>query len=76
MDTKKLEKAEAKSKQKLEKRENKDFGTQSNVSTYDSAKNASASQSLSKKMEIKNESDSNRSFDIIIENFDVAFGNK
>ena len=61
----------------MEKAEGKsDTSAQSNLSTYDSSKAASASQSISKKIEAQNESESNRNFDICIENFDVSFGNK
>nr|QUF59464.1 ATP-binding cassette transporter Abcf3 [Brachionus angularis] len=74
VDQKKLEKIEAKQKQKLEKREGKST-TVINVLTYDSSKLASASQSISRKTENQKE-DTNRSYDISIENFDVAFGNK
>lgn len=70
VDSKKLEKAEAKLKQKTEKRENK----QSNAPAYDASKSASASQAISRKTE--NATDSNRTFDVIIENFDISFGNK
>lgn len=73
VDARKLEKVEAKLKQKLEKREGK--SSVINVLEYDSAKLASASQSISRKTE-NQESSSNRTFDICIENFDVAFGNK
>ncbi|CAF0895669.1 unnamed protein product [Brachionus calyciflorus] len=72
VDARKLEKAEAKLKQKLEKRENKPV---INVLTYDSSKLASASQAISRKAE-NQDSIANKSFDICIENFDVAFGNK
>ncbi len=61
----------------MEKADGKsDTSAQSNLSTYDSSKAASASQSISKKIEAQNESESNRNFDICIENFDVSFGNK
>ena len=60
-----MEKVEAKLKQKQEKRDNIN-NSSTNQPIYDSSKNASASQSISKK----------RSFDIIIENFDISFGNK
>jgi ATP-binding cassette subfamily F protein 3 len=69
-----MEKVEAKLKQKQEKRDNINNSTSQPI--YDSSKNASASQSISKKAEIQKDSDSNRSFDIIIENFDISFGNK
>jgi ATP-binding cassette subfamily F protein 3 len=73
-----MEKVEAKLKQKLEKRENPGVTSSANTNyaTYDSSKNASASQSISRKAESQKDSDTNRSFDITIENFDVSFGNK
>lgn len=70
VDPKKLEKAEA----KLQKK--KDKASSSKDLVYDAAQAASASQSLSRKSENQQNSEANRSFDIIIENFDVAFGNK
>ena len=72
-----MEKVEAKLKQKQDKRDNKttDASANSNFSAYDSTKNASASQSISRKFEGAKE-ETNRSFDVIIENFDVSFGNK
>lgn len=73
VDAKKLSKAEAKLKQKQDKRENRPADI---AAEYDASKNASASQSISSKQERQKESDTNRSFDIIIENFDVSFGNK
>ncbi len=78
MNQKKLEKAEQKLKQKLEKKEkgNDLSANASNINAlnYDSSKLASTSQALSRKAE--NASESNRSFDIMIENFDISFGNK
>ncbi len=47
-----------------------------NYATYDSSANASASQAMNKKAEMLKDSDNNRSMDVVIENFDVAFGNK
>jgi ATP-binding cassette, subfamily F, member 3 len=83
VDSKKLEKVDAKLKSKLDKRDGKGSsgGTgESLVSgsfgTYDSAKAATASQAINKKQENANDLDSNRSYDIFIENFDVSFGNK
>ena len=79
VDPKKMEKVEAKNKLKLEKRDNITSDGKTNaqlMSSYDSAKNASASQAINRKTENQKESDSNRSFDICIENFDVSFGNK
>jgi hypothetical protein len=71
---KKLEKVEAKQKQKLERKEKGENAVAANILSYDSAALASTSQALSRKAE--NTADSSRSFDIIIENFDVSFGNK
>lgn len=77
VDSRKLEKAEQKLKQKAEKRELRSNPSSfNNILKYDSAQNASASQSISRKAENQKDSDSNRSYDICIENFDVAFGNK
>lgn len=77
VDTRKLEKAEQRLKSKQEKREIRSNPSSSNnLLKYDSSQNASASQSISRKAESQKDSDSNRSFDICIENFDVAFGNK
>lgn len=77
VDSRKLEKAEQKLKQKAEKRELRSNPSSfNNILKYDSASNASASQSISRKAENQKDSDSNRSYDICIENFDVAFGNK
>lgn len=73
VDAKKLEKAEAKLQQKLEKREGAKTSTTATVPVLQTA---SASQVLSKKdtkMDAKGQS---RSMDIRIENFDVAFGDK
>jgi ATP-binding cassette subfamily F protein 3 len=75
VDSKKLEKIEAKLKQKNEKRENKSDNS-NNAPAYDASKSASASQAISRKAENFADSSSNRSFDVIIENFDVSFGNK
>ena len=76
VDTKKIEKLEAKQKQKNEKRENKSDTSSSSAPVYDASKSASASQAISRKAENFADSSSNRSFDVIIENFDVSFGNK
>ena len=70
---KKLEKAEQKAKQKLEKKEKIESTVTATQLIYDSANLASTSQSISRKNENSTES---RSYDIIIENFDVSFGNK
>lgn len=77
VDTKKLEKIEAKLKQKLDKKEgNVTKKAAFNYLTYDSSANATASQAMNKKTEALKDSESNRSMDVVIENFDVAFGNK
>lgn len=76
VDSKKLEKVEAKLKQKNEKRENRSSDAPINNAAYDSSKSASASQATNRKAENFKESDSNRSFDVCINNFDVSFGNK
>ncbi|KAL7011813.1 hypothetical protein ACKWTF_014471 [Chironomus riparius] len=72
VDAKKLEKAEAKLQQKLERRE----GAKPTTVAVPVLQTASASQVMSKKdtkMDAKGQS---RSMDIRIENFDVAFGDK
>ncbi|XP_071945787.1 ATP-binding cassette sub-family F member 3-like isoform X2 [Antedon mediterranea] len=73
VDKQKLKKAEAKIKAKQEKRSLKDDlpKTSSNGSMT-----ASASQALSRRDQKLEESGTNRSTDIKIENFDVAFGDK
>ena len=72
-----MEKVESKLKQKQEKREKIDAKQLGNgVYTYDASANATASQILSKKLESTKENETNRSFDISIENFDISFGNK
>ncbi|XP_055856800.1 ATP-binding cassette sub-family F member 3 [Episyrphus balteatus] len=72
VDTKKLEKAEAKLQQKLEKRlDNKIVQpSQAKLQT------ATASQVISKKSNKMEQKGTNRSMDIKIENFDLAFGDK
>lgn len=72
VDTKKLEKAEAKLQQKLEKRmDNKTAqAPQAKLQT------ATASQVISKKSNKMEQKGTNRSMDIKIENFDLAFGDK
>lgn len=71
-----MEKVEAKLKQKQEKRAGVEAKGPSSSLIYDASKNATASQAINKKTESFNASESNRSFDITIENFDIAFGNK
>jgi len=77
VDQKRMEKVEAKLKQKQDKRAGIEakVPTTSNV-IYDASKSATASQAINKKTETLNASESNRNFDITIQNFDVAFGNK
>lgn len=73
MDLKKLERAEVKLQQKIDKRQENSTKTQ--VATI-KLEEASASQVFNKKdtkMEIKG---TNRTVDIKIENFDLAFGDK
>ena len=79
VNAKKMEKVESKLKQKQEKRDKVEGSKQvvaANVYTYDSSANASASQVISKKLESTKENETNRSFDITIDNFDISFGNK
>lgn len=77
VDAKKLEKAEAKLQQKQEKRANSEMGgTRVNL-VNPSSESASASQMMSKKdsrMETKGAG--NKTQDIRIENFDVAYGDR
>jgi hypothetical protein len=62
-------------KQKQEKRDKLETSATSNL-TYDASQAASASQALNKKLESKKENDTNRSLEILIENFDISFGNR
>lgn len=71
VDSKKLEKAEAKLQQKLEKRENT-----SRTPIIPVLQSATASQVINKKDNKLNNKGLNRSMDIRIENFDLAFGEK
>ncbi|XP_054733647.1 ATP-binding cassette sub-family F member 3 [Anastrepha obliqua] len=73
VDSKKLEKAEAKLQQKQEKRQ--DVG-KSVVAAPVKLQTATASQVLSKKNTKMEQKGTNRSMDIKIENFDLAFGDK
>ncbi|XP_033109792.1 ATP-binding cassette sub-family F member 3-like [Anneissia japonica] len=75
VDKRKLEKAEAKIKAKQEKRSMKDDVPKTN-SNGNSTMTASASQATSRRDQKLEESGTNRSTDIKIENFDVAFGEK
>ncbi|KAG8195227.1 hypothetical protein JTE90_027968 [Oedothorax gibbosus] len=72
VDQKKLEKAELKLKLKLYKRENKDKPETGGVII----KEATAAQSTSKKDAKMESKGTNKSRDIKIENFDIAFGDK
>lgn len=72
MDTKKLEKAEAKLQQKQEKRQDAGKGTAGPVQLQQ----ATASQVTNKKATKMDAKGTNRSMDIKIENFDLAFGDK
>lgn len=72
VDTKKLEKAEAKIQQKLEKRE----GYKPNGPSIPVLKTASASQVISKSVAKADAKGQSRSMDVRIENFDVSFGDR
>uniref|UniRef100_A0A8C4F919 ATP-binding cassette sub-family F member 3 n=1 Tax=Dicentrarchus labrax TaxID=13489 RepID=A0A8C4F919_DICLA len=73
VDAKKLEKAEAKLKAKHERRNEKDSQKPTNPLVLEEA---SASQASNKKDNRVDQSGKNRSYDIRIENFDVAFGER
>ncbi|XP_041418199.1 uncharacterized protein LOC495035 isoform X1 [Xenopus laevis] len=73
VDVKRLEKAEAKLKSKLEKRTERDFQKASGNVVMEEA---SASQAASKKENRIESSGKNKSYDIRIENFDVSFGER
>ena len=68
MDLKKLEKADAKLKQKLERRENKDYGEEESAGP-------TTNQVIQKK-DMKQEQLGGKVVDIRIENFDLAYGSK
>ncbi|XP_015519229.1 ATP-binding cassette sub-family F member 3 isoform X1 [Neodiprion pinetum] len=78
VDAKKLEKAEAKLQQKLEKRVGGDSGSVNrNVNATVALETASASQMTSKKdSRMEGKGGVNRTQDIRIENFDVAYGDR
>ncbi|XP_067217263.1 ATP-binding cassette sub-family F member 3 isoform X2 [Linepithema humile] len=79
VDAKKLEKAEAKLQQKQEKRIVNEQGSASRVSTANNAAEsaASASQMMSKKdSRMETKGGVNKTQDIRIENFDVAYGDR
>lgn len=73
MNSKKLEKAEAKLQQKQEKRQDV---VKSSVAAPVKLQTATASQVMSKKNTKMEQKGTNRSMDIKIENFDLAFGDK
>ncbi|XP_003701268.1 ATP-binding cassette sub-family F member 3 [Megachile rotundata] len=76
VDAKKLEKAEAKLQQKQEKRNNNESSGRINP-VYCSIESASTSQMTSKKdSRMENKGGVNKTQDIRIENFDVAYGNR
>jgi ATP-binding cassette, subfamily F, member 3 len=72
VDSKKLEKAEMKIQQKIEKRE----GVKPNAPTMPVLKTASASQVISKSVAKADAKGQSRSMDVRIENFDVSFGDR
>ncbi|KAK0087155.1 hypothetical protein PV325_001668 [Microctonus aethiopoides] len=79
VDAKKLEKAEAKLQQKQEKRTGHDSNNTAKniISSNQSAESASASQMMSKKdSRMENKGTTNKTQDIRIENFDVAYGDR
>lgn len=79
VDAKKLEKAEAKLQQKQEKRIVNEQGSASRINTANNAaeSTASASQMTSKKdSRMETKGGVNKTQDIRIENFDVAYGDR
>lgn len=79
MDAKKLEKAEAKLQQKQEKRIVNEQGSAARVNTANNAaeSSASASQMMSRKdSRMDTKGGINKTQDIRIENFDVAYGDR
>ena len=78
VDPKKLQKIDAKLKKKLDKKEGS-YSTDKaafDPAKFNAASSATASQAMNKKTEALKDSEANRIMDIVIENFDVAFGNK
>ncbi|XP_065604647.1 ATP-binding cassette sub-family F member 3 [Cyrtonyx montezumae] len=73
VNTKKLEKAEAKLKAKQDKRMERDFVKSSGPLVLEEA---TASQAASKKETRMESSGKNKSYDVRIENFDVSFGER
>ncbi|XP_050080263.1 ATP-binding cassette sub-family F member 3 [Anopheles maculipalpis] len=76
VDSKKLEKAEAKRQQKLEKRQEVKAAAAATAATVPVLQTATASQVISKKDNKMESKGTNRSMDIRIDNFDVSFGDK
>lgn len=74
VDSKKIQKIDAKLKKKLDQKEGR--STDKAAVTTLETQQASASQAMNKKTEALKDSDQNRTMDVVIENFDVAFGNK
>lgn len=78
VDPKKLQKIDAKLKKKLDRKEG-NYNTDKaafDPHKFNSVSSATASQAMNKKTEALKDSESNRNMDVVIENFDVAFGNK
>lgn len=73
VDQRKLEKAEARLKSKQERRDNCDKPTSGGIVINKEATAVQASSKKDSKMDLKG---SNKSMDIKIENFDIAFGDK
>ncbi|XP_058128437.1 ATP-binding cassette sub-family F member 3 [Anopheles ziemanni] len=76
VDSRKLEKAEAKRAQKLEKRQEVKAAAAATAATAPVLQSATASQVISKKDNKMESKGTNRSMDVRIENFDVSFGDK
>ncbi|KFB45099.1 AGAP012005-PA-like protein [Anopheles sinensis] len=76
VDSRKLEKAEAKRAQKLEKRQEVKAAAAATAATAPVLQSATASQVISKKDNKMESKGMNRSMDVRIENFDVSFGDK
>ncbi|XP_050097790.1 ATP-binding cassette sub-family F member 3 [Anopheles aquasalis] len=77
VDSRKLEKAEAKRQQKLEKRQEvKAAAAAATAGSTPTLQTATASQVISKKDNKMESKGLNRSMDVRIENFDVSFGDK
>lgn len=77
MDKRKLEKAQAKLQQKLDKRTEQVFKGISNMSVANSKMDGATASQVTSKKEAKMEAKgNNRAQDIRIENFDVAYGDR